>query len=663
MLQYYKANLSVDARWLIENGVITECNYDALVNREDVRVVRRGCRNSQALVDYESLPDRYKKKIQAMIGNPYTYVNDNALERHLEPSIEAADYFEAYKVDGVRHLPGETVRRYHAEACILNAIAHLLSERKGKRSALGHRQSKLWDDIVNMVAALPVQRWPHNLPTNARSLERKYKAYQTEGYESLIHKNWRNGQRNAAKIGDRGTDSEAYLLALASDPRNLDNEQVARLYNAKAAEEGWPAITGKTVGEYRRAHEQDIYARRHGATAFRAKKLMTVKRSAPSAPLYLWTLDGWDAELLYQDVVVSKNGGSKTVYHKRLTLEVVLDACTKYPIGYAIGDTESPALVTEALRNAVNHTAELFGHRYKPNQIQMDHAGYKTLETLYTQMSNIVTPAAVRNAKAKVVEPWFRTFNDRYCHLQTNWSGYGLTARKESQPNVELINKYRHDFPDRAGCIAQLEKFINMERARLRDEYVAKWNAMPQENRFPLSDEQYLLAYGVKSEKTYLMRNTGITMTLPGTGGRKIEYDCFDHQFRQYASVRWQLLYDPQDSHVALAVSEDGSLRFLMEEKHLQPMALIERREGDAAALQRVRDYNRAEEQRISNIYASMPIHEEVLELSPAEELNRIAARRDYETLSKLCIVDSEGQHKSVKAEARLKSNEPYDDY
>ena len=93
---------------------------------------------------------------------------------------------------------------------------------------------------------------------------------------------------------------------------------------------------------------------------------MTVKRSAPSAPLYFWTLDGWDAELLYQKTTVDKQGHNVTTYHNRVKLEVVLDACTKYPIGFAIADTESPDLVRAALRDAVNHTRELFGSRFRP---------------------------------------------------------------------------------------------------------------------------------------------------------------------------------------------------------------------------------------------------------------------------------------------------------
>lgn len=665
MIQYYKSILTVEASWLISSGLMTASSYAKHAQRGNIRIARRGGYMQPALVDYESLPQRYKDMIQEKIGNPYHCPNDNILTNHLVPSAEAADYYENYKVDDGRHLPSKTVRQYHAEASILDAISTIVALRKGKRSALGHitnstaGKMKEWERLADMVALLNVDRWPHHLPTNARALERKWKAYKKDGYEALIHGQWKNGQRNATAL--KTEQERNLLLQLVSDPRNLYDTQVAQLYNAQRAEGSRP-ITDRIVATFRRTHEQDIYARRHGATDFRNRRLMTVKRSAPSAPLYLWTLDGWDAELLYQKTA---NKGTKTLttYHNRVKLEVVLDACTRYPIGYAIGDVENPELIRSALRNAINHTAELFGRRFKPAQIQMDHAGYKSLKEFYAMTAIHVTPAAVRNAKAKVIEPWFRQFNDRYCHLQTNWSGYGLTANKENQPNVEYINKYRHSFPDRDGVVAQLVSFIEMERQRLRHDYLKKWESMPQENRFPMSDEQYLMAYGVKTTNTYLLRNTGIKITLPGTGGRTVEYDSFDHHMRQHASVRWSVLYDPDDTSKAIAVNDDGSLRFLLEEKYIQPMALIERKEGDRAQLDKVLQYNRREEQRIADRFAAIEATQ-LPQIDTSLDTNAgLIAHRDYETLSKLCIVDSDGQHKRQKDIARTVSDDAYDAY
>ena len=96
-----------------------------------------------------------------------------------------------------------------------------------------------------------------------------------------------------------------------------------------------------------------------------------------------------------------------------MTVVVVLDPFNKYPIGYATGYQESPELIKAALRNATNHTAELFGQRLRPVQIQSDNYQIKIMLPTYG-MAEYVTPAEVGNAKAKPIEPYFRRLNHKY---------------------------------------------------------------------------------------------------------------------------------------------------------------------------------------------------------------------------------------------------------
>ena len=46
-------------------------------------------------------------------------------------------------------------------------------------------------------------------------------------------------------------------------------------------------------------------------------------------------------------------------------------------------------------------------------------------------------------------------------------------------------------------------------------------------------------------------------------------------------------MFDPADKTKVMAANGDGSLRFLLEEKYIQPMALRDRKEGDAEELAR----------------------------------------------------------------------------
>lgn len=632
-MEYFNNILTVEAGWMIEQGLFTSENYRQMSHRGDIQVVRRACRNTPALVAYDSLPDRYKKAIVEKVGDPRQAAKHNVLEGLIEHSAEATRWFEDFMIDETRHLPADKRREYYANAVVLDAIGRLIASRNTKRKALGGKATRFWEEIAQAVQNLDRGQWPHTLPENARSLERKYQKYRADGYQSLVHKAYTTGQRNAAKVATE--ENEAILVSLMADPRNLDNAQVAKLYNMVAAQMDWKKITSATVAVWRDKCDDLIYSYRLGGEKYRATREMQVKRSAPTRPLLFWTLDGWDVELLYQE----RNSKGVTTYTNRLTLEVVLDAHTRYPIGFAIGKNEDASLIREALRDAERETQRLFGKMYRVAQIQCDHFALKAMSATYDTVATKVIPARVKNAKSKPIEPWFNHFNKKYCQMQTNWSGFGVTSRKELQPNMEALSARKKDFPDRDGLIKQLVSFIQMERAELHDRYVASFSADGLE---VLTTQQYLMAFGQSTgDSRYLLQGSGIRCTI---GAAKMDYDCFDTRFRRYASTRWQLRYDPDDRHFALAVNEDESLQFVLEEKYVQPMALADRTDGDAAELKRVMDFNRRKEAELTDeMSRTRQTAMEVLEQT---------------TLSKLLITDSRGQHKLPKAKARLKAAE-----
>ena len=632
-MQYYNQILAVEARWLIDNGIISEVNYRNLSYRKDIDVIRRACIDTPALVAYESLPERFKAKVLELVPHPYDIAAENELEKYIESSSAASSFFDSYTIGEDRSLPQDKRREYYANAIIFDAIKNMISDRKGKRASLCHGTVRFWDKISECVQALDTKIYPHALPLNPRSLENKYKKYADEGYESLIHKGYK--QKNAAKIAD---DNQISALAvLMSDPRNLDNEQVSHLYNMLAEQMDWKKIGSATVAVWRDKLDDVIYARRHGLTSHRNNKAMQVKREAPKYPLQYWTLDGWDVELMYQ----ATNDKGVTTYHNRLTMVVVLDACNKYPVGYAIGTHETPELIKEALRNAAKHTSELFGSMYRTAQIQSDRYAIKKMMPTYSDIAKHVTPAAVKNAKSKVIEPWFNYFNKKYCQLQLNWSGYGVTSDKNHQPNSEYLNKQRHNFPDYEGNIMQIVKFMEAERAELRDKYVESFHQMPDNRRTALSHEDYLMIFGSTTGNRNLLNSSGIRITINGV---KHDYDCFNPNFRKYGSIRWEIRFDPEDKRIVLAVNEDESLRFLLEEKYVQPMALADRKEGDAEQLQRVLDFNKRQEKRIADEMSGY--------MEKASEL--LGSNKALDTLRKLMITDSGGQHKNRRNGERL---------
>jgi hypothetical protein len=307
-------------------------------------------------------------------------------------------------------------------------------------------------------------------------------------------------------------------------------------------------------------------------------------------------MDGWVAELLYQKTEMDSKGHSKTTYHNRLTIVMVLDTCMKYPVGYAIGTQESPELIKEALRNASNHTQELFGERHRVHQLQMDRYSFKNLKTFYEAFTTHVTPARAHNAKAKVIEPYNNYLNKKYCQFAPNWGGSGVKSKQ--QPNAEFLNKIHKSFPDEAGCRMQLERIMQMEREKHQAKYIESFKALPSGEKLAFPLEQYLLTAGEITGFTNKLSAAGVIATIDGT---KRSYDCFDARFRQLSHYDWALKFDPSHPETVLAVnakSVNGKLvellqteRFILTEKYEQPMALVDRKHGDAGDNKKRRDH------------------------------------------------------------------------
>lgn len=637
-MEYYANTLCISHSELAE--FISVGNLQKMSQRGKVTRVRRGCNETPALFAVDSLPLKYRVEIYRRYPDAQEKADSKPFMDSIEPDGKAMMYYAEYELSDGRHLPTDKQVEYANNCAILNAFGRVIDESNSHRirqSKPRLNKSEFW---AKAAAALPrlADEYPNSLPNNPRRLGMKYAEYKRDGYEVMISKKFLN--KNAGKVDS--PEKEGLLYGLISHHNNLDNAFIAKAYNAVAEVKGWDSITASAVGVWREKSDLITSAGRLGVSNFRNHKSMQVKRSRPTAPFLMWTLDGWDVELLYQSTKTDSRGHSVTTYHNRLTVVVVLDPCINYPIGFAIGTHETPELITAALRDAAKHSEELFGVMLRANQIQCDHYAIKAMTPLYNVMGDKLTPARVKNAKAKVVEPYFAHLNKTYCKLFNNWSGYGVTTDPKRQPNSEALNKLRHTFPDEAGVREQITRIMQMERSSKVEQFRAMMEFLPAERRLPLSREQFLLNFGAETGFKNAIEGCGLRPTLLGV---KRDYDCFDIRFREHAGTRWTVKYDPDNLREVLAVSEDGSLRFMLTEKYVQPMALADRKDGDAEQLQRVQDFNRQLEEHVTTQLA--------LQYSAGAEAIRELPQAD--TLHRLLLCDSDGQHKLPKAQRRLK--------
>ncbi len=640
-MEYYNDKMCVTYDDLA--GVMTMRAIQHRAQRNPAIQARKACPGTPALFYLDALPKECKDEIYRRYPDAKAQAKAKPFIDTIVCDMAALDFYQNYQLADGRGLSFDKQGEYTNNASILNAFGEVLdrsdSEHK-KNSKKCINRAKFWRMAAEMLPRI-TDRFPNSLPGNPRRLQEKYNQYRREGYETLI--TGRYGTRNAAKIDD--DTKESLMIRLIADARNLDDAQIAKIYNAVAEVQGWETITRQTVYLWSIKHDLVTAGGRLGATRFRNQKSMQVKRTRPELPLLYCTIDGWVAELLYQKV--NERNGTIT-YTNRLTVVIVLDPCINYPVGYAIGERETPELIKAALRNAANHTAELFGRRYRFNQLQSDNYGRGNLAPVYQVMGEKYTPARAHNAKSKVIEPFFNYFNRKYCQLCKNWSGFSITSNKDLQPNSEFLNKHRHDFPTEEGCRQQIATFIEQERAEKRAEYVKLFAKLSEERRLPLSDEQYLLTFGADTGYRNALEGVGLRPTI---GGIKRDYDCFDPKFREYAHVRWAVKYDPDNLDHVLAVNKDGSLRFMLERKHVQPMALAERSEGDAEQLARVYRFDKQLENDITERLSH--VNDKV------EQLFNDNPQLDVATRLLLC--DSRGQNKIYKRTRRLNARDVED--
>lgn len=594
-----------------------------------------GSYSSQALVLFSSLEKSWREMLISTFGEPQKSVQVNWFESHYSPDRKAFDFYQAYTFDAGNRLALDLVEAYTLQASTIQTILKVKANRTAYARALGVKRLDIWSSLSRDVNNF--RKVDHRLPTHKNSLRKKVKAFTDFGYEGLISKKLQN--QNAKKITKK--EQKAIIDELIAKHTNLDSEMIATIYNAIADQSGWSKITRQTISNRKKETNLITYAGRNGTKGLKNKMLMQHKRSTPDFPMLYWTLDGWVTELLYQDRVIDSKGNSKTTYHNRLTMVLVLDPFNKYPIGYAIGENESSELITKAIQNAINHTKELFGEFHKPYQIQSDNFAIKKLRPIYEAVSEVFTPAAVGNAKSKVIEPYFGKINKEYFRLYDNWSGFNIESGSKNQPNDEMLNKLRHSFPDKEGATNQIHRIIAAERSKKQDEFIKSFSLAPSEYINKMSLEQYLMVFGSKTARTIKMRPEGLAMQI---SGQKYFFDSFDLNFRNHIDKSWRVCYDESNMEQVLAMTDDGSLRFVLEKKYIEPMAIAERTSEDELKAKKIRDFNKS---TLNKIVEARSENAEVVDqfFSKNPSLN--------DTLAKHLLTDSKGQHKQPEQELR----------
>ncbi len=629
IIERYNGHVGISGAWLAD--CVGKNVYDNGLRRGSVRSLRRGGNGRTALIDWQSMGTKMKAKVIDALGCDPAQMSRESLLRsillkreQLLLDTQAYEYYSQVTGKDGHYLKPEKVTELWNGAKILDAIGELLEEKR-RAAEMGRLKMSVKREFEALANEIDQQlvEWPNSLPTSGDRLRKKFNEYQLHGYEVLVH--GLTGKESNHKA--RPVEVNAVIEALVASGAKLNDAQVA-----KVAETLGVKIDRRRVQEIRKQNETMLAASREGKRTYANSIAMQVDRERPNMPMKMWSLDGWTAELYYQD----RDARGVNYWH-RLVVEMVVDVMNDYPIGYAIGEQEDAALITAALQNAVHHTREVLGGYYAPWQIQSDHYALKAMTPKYGALAKFVTPASVGNAKAKPVERYFAYLESEYLWALVNNGGHNITAK--TLANDEWLNTHKYQFPDREGVEQQIGKIIEIERSRKIAAVREAWQQGDSAMHRELNMEGYLLAFGETGKGNMLTPN-GLKLVR---GGVEYKFDCFDIEMREHRGERWTLRYDLGDMNQALAVSEDGTLRYMVEQKTKVPMALVDYKEEDWKALAEYRHYNAQLTERVTKHVCQ--VQEAAREYVTREQLES--------PMSALLLTDRKGQHKTNKRQAQ----------
>lgn len=567
-------------------------------------------------IHYDGLKDNYKQLIKEKLCgrmDPYRYMELDIIKNKLISKPEDVDNLNSFTFPNGEYLSDKHKAQY-TEACKYLYLLESITLQEIKK--LGFTGSpQFYFAITTLIKANDIP-----LPTAYSKLREKLSKYKEVGAVAVI--NGRFGNQNTAKVKDEV--QVAFLKELHGKANNLNNEQIAIIYNNKAKEKDWKPISSRTVVNHLDAFT--TIATRKGISEFREIADFVIRRKRPSRPNMLWVGDGTPYELYYQSAGRDSKGNSIVKYWNRKVIYVVTDAFNDCIMGFAIGDTENIAIAKQAWKNACTWRGVL------PDQIKTDHYAFKEMKPFYERMAlkvDFFTPSSVGNPRDKVVEQFFAKVYDFVTRVHPNAAGPNIKA--EEQPNRDYLDKIKHSFPDEAGVIEMIANDLkiwnNAARKKLNGKSLEEqWREGDHSRSRKMTDLLRLNLFGKLHEynhgSTNKLTNKGITPTL---GGIDRQYMSFDIDFFRTVGTDYQVVYDPEDYSKILVKADEGRKMYLLDEVKASPMAFGDFQEGDRKALNQKLDFKDAVKRYVVEARSKRCAILEQHELTSALEAEAIA--------------------------------------
>lgn len=639
-MEYYGNIIAVTVEDLTGGNepVISYANYLKLQQRGRFNVLRPGKGyGSYALIEYASLPERFKARFVEKYGKPEDIMKK---EQAGLPQDQAAQrFFYDHILPNGEHIPEKKQEEYTINARVLNALQEMFNTQKAMRRACNNNTPVIWGNIFKASEELR-EAYHHSLPRSEARLRDKLREYSKEGYACLVSGKF--GNRNTTKITKA---AERQIIALRRSRVPVYTlPQILEEYNRIADKKGWKSLKSET--SLRQFLERpDIkpqwYDAVYGELASKQLFSRHNKTLMPSMRDSLWYGDGTKLNLFYKAYE-----GGKLVIKTAFVYEVA-DAMNDTLLGYAIGKTENFDLQYRAFRMAI----ETSGH--KPYEIVTDNQGAQTSKTAKAFFASIIThvsrTTSPYNPQSKTIERLFGEFQRQVLGKDWRFTGGNISAKEAWKVNREFVDANKeslYTYEELQEAYADARREWNAMHDRM-----AAYQASTNPESEAVSEIDLVNLFWIRTDRPSRFTADGITIQH---NKRKYTYEVLtedgmpDYEWRKRNTGKEFIVkFDPMKMDAALLFEQTpAGLRYaataypyLTVHRNIQ-----EQRDGDMALIR----HNDAENKRM-RILRRIENHALELEHGVAPEQNGLntpvlkgISESEFETFADAIVIASQ---------------------
>lgn len=184
------------------NGIMLLNTYMSLKKRNKIATLGRGGNGNTVLVEYNSLPLKYRQAWEKENGDPNRKAGNDTVLSMIEIDNKAAKFYADWKLADGESLKAEVQTQYTNEASILNTVHKIVNQRIARRksdSGGSVKKGEMFEKLATTIHNEEIQRrYTHSLPKTGITLKRRLKHYLDNGYAGLVHSGYCND--NSRKV-------------------------------------------------------------------------------------------------------------------------------------------------------------------------------------------------------------------------------------------------------------------------------------------------------------------------------------------------------------------------------------------------------------------------------------------------------------------------------